>query len=123
MAAAEQPRAPQIAGWLLLAVLCLWCTPSCAAQAAAAYAFANASPIRVYNRPASSGGRNQNFEFGKAYEVDQQAPGYVKLRINGGATAYVRSADVTLVTSPQWLASTSGYNRTEREVIPFWAAE
>jgi hypothetical protein len=120
MADAEQPRAPRIAGWLPLAVLCLSCAQSCVAQAAATYAFANASPIRMYNRPASSGGRNENFEFGKAYEVDQQASGYVKLRISSGATAYVRSADVTLVTSPQWLATTSGYNRTEREVIRFW---
>ena len=122
MTNAQQSSAQRIAGLFMVAVLCLWCTPSCVSQAAT-YAFANASPIRVYDRPASSGGRNENFEFGKAYEVDQQAPGYVKLRISSGTTAYVRSADVTLVTSPQWLATTSGYNRTEREVIRFWNSQ
>jgi hypothetical protein len=120
MADAERPRAARAAGPLLLAVLCLGGAPSGAAQAAPAWAFANASPIHVYDRPASKGGRNENFEFGKAYEVDQQVSGYVRLRTGSGATAYVRSADVTLATSPQWLVTTPYFNETERQRIRFW---
>jgi hypothetical protein len=120
MADTEETRAARIAGRVLLVALCVSIAPSGAAQAAAAYAFANASPIRVYGRPASSGGRDENFEFGRAYQVDEQAAEYVKLKTGSGATAYVRAADVTLVTSPQWLVTSSGYNKTEREFIRFW---
>ena len=87
-----------IASWLLIVVMCLWCTPSCVAQAAATYAFANASPIRVYNRPASSGGRNENFEFGKAYEVDQQAPGYVTKPLPIGSDTVTNTIEIPCVS-------------------------
>lgn len=87
---------------------------------ATVYAFANASPILTYDRPATSSGRPENFEFGEAYVVGQQTAGFVRIRLASGAMAYVRTADVTLVTSPRWLATTSGYNTTEREFVRFW---
>jgi hypothetical protein len=86
----------------------------------AKYAFAKASPLLVFESPDLTGGRRQNFDFGKAYGIDEAGPEYVKLKLDGGRYTYVRAAHVTQVQSPKWLNTASGYNTKERGKIRFW---
>jgi hypothetical protein len=83
-------------------------------------ALAKASPLLVYDNPALTGGRNEEFEFGRPYEVIEQTSESARIKLRDGKPAYVRQAHVTLVRSPRFLAATSGYNRAERPRIRLW---
>jgi hypothetical protein len=85
-----------------------------------AYAFANASDISVFDDTALTGGRKEHFEFGDAYEVLELKSGYAKLKLPTGDIRYVRCGDVTIVSTPRWLATSTGFNKSEREFIRFW---
>jgi len=84
------------------------------------YAFANASPLMVFDSAAMIGGHEENFEFGEAYEASEQSSEYVKIKIRAGKTGYVRSTHVTTMRSPRWVTTTSLYNRAERAQIQLW---
>jgi hypothetical protein len=88
--------------------------------AANIFAFAKASPLQVSDSAALTETRPQDFEFGKAYEATEEPAGYVKLKLADNKFVYVRSTYVTTTRVPQWLASTSGYNRPERARLQFW---
>lgn len=119
--------APLVLGGLLLLIVFRWhtqtpgSTPSHVSNNLAdTYAFANSSPIVVFDSPALTGGHKENFEFGKAYEVDEHTSDYVRIKLQNGTLAYLRAAHVTTVRSPRWLATTPAYNMSERELIRFW---
>ncbi|MGO9983337.1 MAG: hypothetical protein ACLPIX_03890 [Rhodomicrobium sp.] len=84
------------------------------------YAFAKASPLTVYDSAELGDGRKESFEFGKAYEANEETPDAVRLKLGNGKFAYVRSAHVTLSRIPQWLTTTPGYNNSDRPKIRFW---
>jgi len=84
------------------------------------YAFAKASPLLVFDGPALTNGRKEDFEFGTAYEVIEQTSDYVKLRRPGQReAAYVRLSHVSVVP-PRWIVATDAFNRPERPRIRFW---
>ncbi|EJN13178.1 hypothetical protein PMI42_03470 [Bradyrhizobium sp. YR681] len=84
------------------------------------FAFAKASPLPVSDTEALTDSHPQNFEFGKAYEATEGPASYLKLKLQDDKYVYVRSTYLTTMGSPQWLASTSGYNRPDRPKIQFW---
>jgi hypothetical protein len=90
------------------------------AAPAKVFAFAKASPLQVSDSTAVTETHPQEFEFGKAYEATEEPPGYLKVKLRDDKIVYVRSTYVTTLRTPQWLATTSGYNRPERAHIQFW---
>jgi hypothetical protein len=94
-----------------------------AAEKVVGYAFAKASPLTVFDTPTLANGRKQDFEFGTAYEVIEDASEYVKLRKAGQREAvYVRRAHVSPVP-PRWITATDAFNRSERPRFQFWESE
>jgi hypothetical protein len=84
------------------------------------HAFANASPIPVFDSSSLSGGHAKDFEFGKAYAVVEQTPDYLRIKLEDGTVRYVRAAHMTATGAPRWLATTPAYNKPDRELIRFW---
>lgn len=104
----------------LAALMLLVPAPGALAQTAKVYAFAKASPLQVSDSAGATETRPQNFEFGKAYEATEEQPGSLKVNLGGNKFVYVRATYVTTMRTPQWLTTTSGYNRPERAKIQFW---
>jgi len=116
-------RIASVARLCVLALLLLLPAHGALAQlfgSAKVYAFAKASPLQVSDSAALTDTRPQVFEFGRAYEATEEPPGYMKVKLPDGKFVYVRATYVTTMRSPQWLATTSGYNRPERAKIQFW---
>jgi hypothetical protein len=84
------------------------------------FAFAKASPLAVFESTELSDGRKASFEFGEAYEVVEETPEAVKLKLDDGTAAYVRSAHVTTARAPKWLAAAPGFNSSERAKVRLW---